>query len=94
MNKSIFDLQELSELSETDTFLAETEKGSKAVPFNVLSDSCGGSGGAMSASAAAHNCIYRGVILLDSYTIEQLHTMVAAGDFSDIYIGDYIEVTI
>ena len=92
--KSIIDLEQVSELNDTDTFLTETGNGSKAVPFNVLSEKCGGGGGAMSASAAAHNGIYRGVNLLDTYTIEQLHTMVAAGDFSDIYIGDYIEVTI
>lgn len=48
----------------------------------------------MPASAEAHNGIYRGINLLDKYTIEQLHTMVDAGDFSDIYIGDYVEVTI
>ena len=94
MSKSIIDLEEVTELNDTDTMVAETENGSKAVPFNVLSDSCGGGGGAMSASAAAHNGIYRGINLLDTYTIEQLHTMVAAGDFSDIYIGDYVEVTI
>ena len=94
MSKSIIDLEEVTELNDTDTMVAETGNGSKAVPFNVLSDSCGGGGGAMSASAAAHNGIYRGINLLDTYTIEQLHTMVAAGDFSDIYIGDYIEVTI
>ena len=94
MSKSIIDLEEVTELNDADTMLVETEKGSKAVPFNVLSESCGGRGGAMSASAASHNGIYRGVNLLNTYTIEQLHTMVAAGDFSDIYIGDYIEVTI
>ena len=94
MSKKISDLEIVSVLNDTDKFLIETGDGPKAVPFNVLSDSCGGGGGAMSASAAAHNGIYRGINLLDTYTIEQLHTMVAAGDFSDIYIGDYIEVTI
>ena len=94
MSKKISDLEQVSELNDTDTFLVETENGPRAVPFNVLSEKCGGGGGAMSVSAAAHNGIYRGVNLLDTYTIEQLHTMVEAGDFSDIYIGDYIEVTI
>ena len=94
MSKKISDLETVSELNDADKFLIETKNGPKAVPFNVLSENCGGSGGAMSASAASHNGIYRGVNLLDTYTIEQLHTMVAAGDFSDIYIGDYIEVTI
>lgn len=40
--------------------------------------------------AAAHNCIYRGKDLTNVYTIAQLSEKVAAGDFSDLYIGDYI----
>lgn len=89
LNKKITDLVEVSELNDTDKFLVETERGTRSVPFNVISDSCKGA-----MSAAAHNGIYRGDNLLDKYTIEQLHTMVSAGDFSDIYIGDYIDVKI
>ena len=48
--------------------------------------------------AINHNNIYRGITLVDTventgkYTLEQLHTLVTAGDFSDIYIGDIIKV--
>lgn len=50
---------------------------------------------------ALHNTIYRGKVLVDTtgdttapYTLAQLHTMVSGGDFSDIYVGDEIRVTI
>ena len=39
--------------------------------------------------AAAHNCIYRGKNLTNVYTLAQLSAKLAAGDFSDLYIGDY-----
>ena len=44
----------------------------------------------ISNEAAAHNAIYRGKNLTNVYTIEQLSAKVRAGDFSDLYIGDYI----
>ena len=40
--------------------------------------------------AASHNCFYRGKNLTNIYTIAQLSTKMANGDFSDLYIGDYI----
>lgn len=40
-------------------------------------------------AAAAHNCIYRGKNLTSVYTLAQLSTKVKAGDWSDLYIGDY-----
>lgn len=48
--------------------------------------------------AINHNNIYRGIMLVDTvdntgkYTLTQLHNLVTAGDFSDIYIGDIIKV--
>ncbi|MBE6441336.1 MAG: hypothetical protein E7022_03255 [Desulfovibrio desulfuricans] len=39
--------------------------------------------------AAAHNCIYRGKNLTNVYTLAELSAKLAAGDFSDLYIGDY-----
>ena len=39
--------------------------------------------------AAFHNNIWRGKNLTSVYTIDQLHSKVSAGDFSDLYIGDY-----
>lgn len=52
-------------------------------------------------SAGAHNGVYRGKKLAtipaasgDLYTIAQLSSMVTAGTFDDIFIGDYIEATV
>lgn len=45
-------------------------------------------------SAAAHNCLFRGVDLSQKYTIADLSALVQAGDFSDIYIGDYYPMSV
>lgn len=39
--------------------------------------------------AAFHNNIWRGKDISKTYTIDQLHSKVSGGDFSDLYIGDY-----
>lgn len=45
--------------------------------------------------AALHNGIYRGYNLVERFgSIEAIHAAVANWDFSDIYVGDYIDVTI
>lgn len=38
-----------------------------------------------------HNTLYRGKVLTDEYDYNQILTMVQAGDFSDIFVGDIIE---
>lgn len=43
-------------------------------------------------TAAAHNGVYRGKNLTGIYTLEQLSAKVQASDWSDLYIGDSIEV--
>lgn len=44
-------------------------------------------------SAAAHNAIFRGENLLSHFaSIEALSTQVKAGNFENIFIGDYIDV--
>ena len=45
-------------------------------------------------SAAAHNCLFRGADLSQKYTIAELSAKVQAGDFSDIYIGDYYPMSV
>lgn len=45
-------------------------------------------------SAAAHNCLFRGIDLSQKYTIAELSALVQAGDFSDIYIGDYYQMNV
>lgn len=44
-------------------------------------------------TASAHNGVYRGKNLTDIYTMAQLSAKIQANDWSDLYIGDYIEVT-
>lgn len=45
-------------------------------------------------SAAAHNCFFRGADLSQKYSIAELSAKVQAGDFSDIYIGDYYPMSV
>jgi hypothetical protein len=41
-----------------------------------------------------HNGIYRGKNLTGVYTIEQIYSMVHSGNFDDLFLGDYINVSI
>ena len=45
-------------------------------------------------NAGAHNGIYRGIDLTTKYTEAQISAKIQAGDFSDLYIGDYIPKTL
>jgi hypothetical protein len=45
-------------------------------------------------SAAAHNCLFRGIDLSQKYSIAELSAKVQAGDFSDIFIGDYYPMSV
>ena len=42
----------------------------------------------------SHNNLFRGANLTSKYTVAQLYTKVHAGDFSDLYLGDYINVSL
>lgn len=44
--------------------------------------------------AQSHNGIFRGADLTSKYTVAQLYAKVHAGDFSDLYLGDYINVSL
>lgn len=48
----------------------------------------------MFGTALSHNNIFRGANLTSKYTVAQLYTKVHAGDFSDLYLGDYINVSL
>lgn len=45
-------------------------------------------------NAGAHNSLFRGINLLTKYTEAQISAKIQAGDFSDLFIGDYIPKTI
>ena len=73
------------------------------MPDNVLLKSGGKMTGAITApdgstfpvanSAHAHNGVYRGKNLTGIYTLDQISAKIQANDWSDLYIGDSIEVT-
>ena len=44
--------------------------------------------------AQSHNGIFRGKDLTNVYTVDQLYAKVSAGDFDDLYLRDYITVSI
>lgn len=48
----------------------------------------------MFGTALPHNNIFRGANLTSKYTVAQFYTKVHAGDFSDLYLGDYINVSL
>ena len=62
----------------------------------LQSSSGGSSSGGDIAPSITHNGIYRGDNLLSGHfaSIADIITAVRAGDFSDIYIGDYIPATV
>ena len=45
-------------------------------------------------AAQMHNSLFRGKNLTSVYTVEQLYTKIHAGDFTDLYLGDYINVSL
>lgn len=47
-------------------------------------------GSTINQSAEYHNSIFRGKNLTDKYTIEELETKITNGDFSDLFVGDFI----
>jgi len=43
---------------------------------------------------AMHNAHVRGKVLTDEYTLDEIYTMIQNRDYSDIYIGDVINVSV
>ena len=74
----------------TETAASGTSKTKIADIVEVALAAIGAKGLADLSSAAFHNCLYRGKNLLDYFTIESLSAAVRAGNFENIYIGDYI----
>lgn len=74
---------------------AKVEANTTAIT-ELQASSGGSSSGGDLAPAITHNGIYRGDNLLSGHfaSIEAIITAVRAGDFSDIYIGDYIPATV
>lgn len=76
--------------------------GTEGTPFLGVSTKHLYLGGKQCDPAGLHNGIYRGALLYDAVnstagvfdSISAIHTAVSGGDFSNIYIGDYILITI
>ena len=83
-------LQELLKLTANkDVLIIQTEDGTKIMQASILCHElmellCGN-------SAQAHNAIFRGKNLTDVYTEDELSAKIQANDWSDLFIGDYIE---
>jgi hypothetical protein len=83
-NPSVGDVYNVTELSGENFAWNGTSWDSQGAQGVVLTRDAGDDG------AAFHNCIYRGKNLTNVYTLAQLSTKLTNGDFSDLYIGDYI----
>ena len=87
--KKITDLTAAEELNDTDLLIIHDGDGMKTITakeFRAAVD--------VLADAGYHNSIYRGKDLTDVYTVSELAVKVAAEDWDDLYIGDYITVSI
>ena len=75
---------------------SKVEANTTAITELQASSGGSGSGGGDLAPSITHNGIYRGDDLLSGHfaSIADIITAVRAGDFSDIYIGDYIPATV
>lgn len=54
----------------------------------------GTSGSSVANNAPAHNSLFRGKDLTSIYTIDQICGMISDGSFTDLFIGDYFDVSI
>lgn len=45
-------------------------------------------------NAGAHNGIYRGINLLERYSLAEIYTRIYDGSFDDLFVGDYFTLTI
>ena len=86
--KKATDLEVLSEAAADNLVLIHDGSGLKTIAVSDVFFLYHGSG------AQQHNGIFRGKDLTDVYTIDELSEKVLSGDFSDLYIGDYITVSI
>lgn len=87
-NPSVGDVYNVTELSGENFAWNGTSWDSQGAQGVVLTRDAGDDG------AAFHNCIYRGKDLTNVYTLAQLSTKLSNGDFSDLYIGDYITLPV
>lgn len=84
-------LPEVANMSATDTFIVSAASGTKRITLPNTAESLKGYLEPKLASiAAAHNGIFRGKDLTDYFNSGQMATDIAAGNFTNIYIGDYI----
>ncbi len=88
-DKYFIDFEEITEASGGAIVLVHDGNGVKKMTLDSLKDTLGIYA---TENAGAHNAIYRGKSLGDSYTAEQ-KAAIAAGTFDDLFIGDYWEIS-
>ena len=101
MSVKISELTETTSVASSDFLVLNTSSGTKKITSANLQKANTDALKVFSTDpVAAHNSIYRGKVLVDTvgsagtYSIDQLHALVNAGNFSDIYVGDVIRVSL
>lgn len=84
MATKIKDLPKARSFRATDTLILGTGAETKGMPMSVLVPN----------TAAAHNNFIRGKLLTSEYTLDEILAMVAARDYSDIFVGDKIKMKV
>ncbi len=101
-SKKINEITQIESLVGTDLLIADTENGTRAIPYEKLikpvNDSIALTNQNVAAitpanNAAAHNGIFRGKDLT-SLGVAEICTRISNGTFEDLYIGDYFDITI
>lgn len=72
-----------------DVLIIQTENGTKQMQASILCHELLEL--LVGNSAQAHNAIFRGKNLTDVYTEDEISAKIQANDWSDLFIGDYIE---
>lgn len=84
MGIKINQLETVNKFLPTDTIPIQTAGGTKQMPMSVLIPN----------TAEAHNNFVRGKVLTDQYSLSEIYAMVAARNYSDIFVGDKIRVAV
>lgn len=98
-NKKITELVQATSIVNTDLLLLETANGTRSIAYQDLKkpidDAVADAAKPhpFANNAAAHNGIFRGKDLT-SLGIEEICSRISSGLFTDLYIGDYFDITI
>lgn len=98
-NKKITELVQATSIVNTDLLLLETANGTRSISYQDLKKPIddavtdAAKPHPFANNAAAHNGIFRGKDLT-SLGVEEICSRISSGLFTDLYIGDYFDITI